>query len=82
MLAYWDTLFSGLVPCRVIAADRDTLTIKVTATRHGHGVGDVIEGLTHRAVVPRAAVFKMRGSPWPRIKTYSWAHILFTGSKL
>lgn len=81
MLAYWDTLFSGLVPCRIIAADRDTITIKITAARGGHKVGD-IEVCTHRGVVPRASLFKRRGSPFRRITPYSWARILFTGSKL
>lgn len=80
-LAYWDTVFSGLVPCRVVAitgpegrpsADT-TVEIELTANR-----GPYKRGERQRAwsihVYPRGAVYAPRGCYFPRVRPYVLEH--------
>lgn len=82
MLAYIDS-FSGPLPCKVVGADRFMLRVMVTARRDrlGYKLGQIVE-LPHHYVVPQAALYRSRMACGQyRIRPYSWARILFTGSK-
>lgn len=75
MLAYYETVRSGLVPCKVtrmVRAVRGELRIwaKVTGPRSGYARGDTIES-TGLHMVPRHAVRRRRYSTI--ILAYDWA---------
>lgn len=77
MLAFYETVRSGLVPLKVVKVARDEdgqiqITGKVTAARGPYKRGEIIEGgVVH--MIPRTAVYKPRGAFFPRILPYSWA---------
>jgi hypothetical protein len=72
-LVYYDTTFSGLVPCKLVAVDldRDSFRLEVTAERRGYSRGDRIE-TNARYCVPRDVVYRPRGCFTQRIRPYSW----------
>lgn len=79
VLAYIDSMRSGLVPCKVLSIKRDTsgvmprdvVTFVVTATRTGYPRGHKCNSLSSRIIVPRTAVYRIRGQAWPRIVPYT-----------
>lgn len=60
-LAYYDTLMTGMVPCKVLRVENDgnTITIQVTATRGAYRVGDRVRDNAFH-VVPRTSVIRRR----------------------
>lgn len=74
-LAYLDSLYSGLVPCKVIditgAGDGGKVTVKLTASRGGYSRGETVE--THPGhVIPRDKV-RTRDGQLRIITSYVWA---------
>lgn len=79
MLAYYETVRTGLVPCKVISITRQAngslhLEARVTATRGGYERGGII-GDSSMHVIPRGAVRKFRSSPFPKIMPFSWPDV-------
>ena len=74
MLAYYETVRSGLVPCKVTRVVRAggelRIWAKVTGPRSGYARGDTIES-TGLHMVPRHAVRRRRYSTI--ILAYDWA---------
>lgn len=76
-LAYFDGLH-GLVPCKVLridgpsgrASSAQLVTFRVTAAR-GHWPRGEISTTCGLHVLPRAARYKRRGSPFYRIRFYT-----------
>ncbi len=63
-LAYYDSMRSGLVPCKVTKITQDehgrvTVTAKVTATRYAYDRGETIDG-SATWIVPRSAVLRRK----------------------
>lgn len=63
-LAYIDTLWRGLVPCKVLAIDKSEhgqklITVIVTATRNAYHKGETGQ-FTTLQVVPRDSVYRSR----------------------
>jgi hypothetical protein len=80
-LAYLDTVMSGLVPVKVLSIvnrmgreehgplSNYEIRYKVTATRYAYARG-YQNDTSGRLIVPRSAVYKPRGSFFPRIRAY------------
>lgn len=81
MLAYYDGL-RGLIPVKIVAVREARggllFTLRVTGKRYPYDRGDVFEGSAH-TTVPRAAIIRRCGSPFPRIGAYRWRDILPPG---
>lgn len=81
-LAYIDSIGAGLVPCKVLSVTRDTsgvvprdkVRFVVTANRMGYKRGFTDDMLSARIVVPRKAVYRVRGHIAPRIAPYEVEH--------
>jgi hypothetical protein len=76
MLAFYETVRSGLVPVKVTKIEkvegRIRITAKVTARSHRvYGLGEVIEAGGYK-IIPRTAVKKFRSSVFPKVLPYSW----------
>lgn len=79
-LAYLDTAFSGMVPCKLIAFERETAwpdggrlyaRVQYTATRGGYDRG-VTDSWPSRMVIPRDKV-KLRRNGRHLVLAYDWA---------
>lgn len=82
MLAYLDTVTSGLVPVRILAIDVvNGADVVVTGERYAYKRGTIVRNVGLSGVVPRSAVYRPRGEYFPRIRPYSWAKILFEGDR-
>jgi hypothetical protein len=73
-LAYFDTMRSGLIPCKVVSIKaRETsghdVTVRLTASRGAYKRGETVFQISARYVVPRASVRGIRGYS-PRILPY------------
>ena len=80
MLAYVDTIFSGLVNCKVIsisyaATGGYSIEVEYTSTLKGYTRG-AREHWKAGSVVPREAVYRSRQACGQfRVKPYSWAEL-------
>lgn len=75
-LAYYDSIYSGLVPVKVTEIARDPhsdrlrLSARVTATRGVYKRGDMIVESPPSRIVPRSVVYYRNGIAM--IARYSW----------
>lgn len=80
MLAYYETMQSGLVPVRVLdISAKDGATLQVTADRYAYKRGETLRRISLFAVIPRGAVRKFKSSLFPKILPHSWGKVLFEG---
>jgi hypothetical protein len=73
-LAYFDTMRSGLIPCKVLSIEArenqgHNVAVKLTAARGAYKRGETVSSISARYVVPRSAVRGLRGYS-PRILPY------------
>jgi len=71
-LAYYDTLFSGLVPCKVTGYDGVNMYITVTADRGVYKKGEKLCAPSHD-IIPRKMVFVRNGQYRIR-NNYQWVN--------
>jgi len=71
----------GLVKCRVLGVTADRVRVQVDwgscshplqLGRSPYGSGTTEEEYTHSMVVPKPALKRTRGSPFPNIAPYRW----------
>jgi hypothetical protein len=77
-LAYYDTLTSGLVPCKVIGLDRNCigiqyLKIKITANRQYYKKGQLVPVLP-KDIVPRKFIHIKNGQ-YCIINGFNWDNV-------